>query len=229
MDNNTDSQNNDTAVPSPATEASSTPVAPPEPATPAVDAAPSLTPEAVAPVSNATPPAPAAPRKASKAKLVLLLLLIIILCASGTGVGGYLFSNNKAKKDELTLNNQIAVINADIHTLPAGATKVSDCIPGMGIHYLPKTSDPIYGPFILTNKEGKVIAMEYMVSKDMYTPIPNTNPPVELVEKNSSLFGWKFDHIEFSHLPKGHEGYMVDHNDIHLYTVTADQEKKACI
>jgi len=187
---------------------------------------------APAPAPETPPPQPpvvTAPHAKGMIGKSVLVLLVAILCIIVAGVGGYAYANNKAKTSEAGLNSQIAGLQSNSHQLPAGSTKVSDCIPDMGFHYLPKGSDPLYGPFVLVNKEGKVIGLEYMASADMYTPIPNTNPPVQLIEKNSPLFGWKFDHIEFSHLPLGHEGFMRDHIDIHLFTVTADQEKQACV
>ena len=159
----------------------------------------------------------------------ILLVVLVILLIGGAAAVGYNLSNNKAKKETATLNSQLAVLKSNSHELPAGAVKVSDCIPNMGAHYLPKASDPEYGPFVLVNKAGKVIGLEYMASKDMYTAIPNTNPPVELIMKDSPLSGWKFDHIEFSHLPKGHEGLLIDHIDVHLFTVTPKQQKQSCI
>ncbi len=158
-----------------------------------------------------------------------LLVVVAVLCAAGAGFGGYTVSNNKAKKDKTALSNKIATLQQNTHELPADAVKVSECIPNMGAHYLPKGADSTYGPFMMVNKDGRVIGIEYMVSQDMYIPIPKTEPPVELIEKNSPMYGWGYDHTELSHLPKGHEGFLKNHTDVHLYTVTPDQQKNACL
>lgn len=190
---------------------------------------PPAPPQAPVEVPPSTPPVVTAPHAGAMRGKSLLIVLVTVLCVIFAGVGGYAYANNKAKTNEAGLHTQITSLQSNAHQLPAGSTKVSDCIPDMGFHYLPKGSDPLYGPFVLVNKEGKVIGLEYMASADMYIPIPNTNPPVQLIEKNSPLFGWKFDHIEFSHLPLGHEGFMRDHIDIHLFTVTTTQENNACV
>ena len=190
--------------------------------------------ELEAPVAAVVPPPPDVmappPKKSSGSgmKKVIWLFIVLILIAAAA-FGAYKMTQQKADKKTAELNSQIAVLNSNEHILPAGTIKVSDCIPNMGYHYLTKSSDPEYGPFLILNKKNKVIGVEYMVSKAMYTAIPKTDPPVELITKDSPMYGWKFDHADVSHLPKGHEGLMVDHIDVHLYTVTADQQKQACI
>ena len=190
--------------------------------------------EPAAPVDTVVPPPPDVmappPKKSSGSgmKKVIWLFIVLILIAAAA-FGAYKMTQQKADKKTAELNSQIAVLNSNEHILPAGTIKVSDCIPNMGYHYLTKSSDPEYGPFLILNKKNKVIGVEYMVSKAMYTAIPKTDPPVELITKYSPMYGWKFDHADVSHLPKGHEGLMVDHIDVHLYTVTVDQQKQACI
>jgi hypothetical protein len=189
---------------------------------PDINASPTLTtPQASQPV----------PDEKSQKHLVrwVLLFLLIALFAGAALYGGYHLSNNKAQKDKAALNSQIAVLESNTHELPADAVKVSECIPNMGGHYLPKGADPEYGPFMVVNKANKVIGIEYMASKDMYTPIPQTDPPVEMLMKDSPMYGWKYDHAEITHLPKGHEGLERDHVDVHMYMVTAEQQKNVCI
>ena len=160
---------------------------------------------------------------------MIVAALLLVLAIPASAYAGYTNSKQKSDKKIAALNTQIATLESGEHELPEGAIKVSDCIPNMGYHYITKTSDKEYGPFLLVTKKNKVIGVEYMADKDMYTAIPKTDPPVEVVLKNSPMFGWKFDHTEFSHAPKGHEGLLVDHIDVHNYTVTADQQKQACI
>jgi hypothetical protein len=161
-------------------------------------------------------------------KSILLFIFVIALIAVA-GIGGYILADSKAKKETGTLKSQITALESNVHELPADAIKVSECIPNMGAHYLPKDSDPQYGPFLLVNKANKVIGVEFMASQDMYTAIPGTEPPVSVLTKNSPLYGWKFDHLELSHTPEGHPGFLEDHIDAHLYTVTREEQKQACI
>ncbi|MBA2279480.1 hypothetical protein H0V99_03530 [Candidatus Saccharibacteria bacterium] len=168
------------------------------------------------------------PAKERKSPLLLILVLLVLLVPIAA-ITGYKMSDQKAKKDIAVINNQLAVLQSNAHELPEGAFKVSDCIPNMGSHYLTPTSDPEYGPFYLVSKAGKVIGVEYMASEDMYTAIPETDPPVELITKDSPLFGWKFDHTEVSHMKEGHEGLLEDHVDVHYYTVNPEQQSQACI
>lgn len=142
---------------------------------------------------------------------------------------GYKLSDSKSDKQLAELNSKIASLQTTTHDLPEGAVKLSECIPNMGAHYLPKGADPQYGPFLLVNKAGKVIGTEFMASADMYSPIPGIVPPVSVLMKDSPMYSWKYDHAELSHTPKGHEGFEKDHIDFHVYTVTADEQKQACI
>jgi hypothetical protein len=185
-------------------------------------------PTLTSPMATQAPTSSSTPKKSSKLMMVLMPLLVIVLSLIAA-YGGYKSSSQKSDKKITALNSQIALIESNEHALPDGAIKVSDCIPNMGFHYVTKTSDKEYGPFLLVTKSNKVIGVEYMADKDMYTAIPNTNPPVEVITKDSPMFGWKYDHTEFGRAPKGHEGLMVDHIDVHMYTVTADQQKQACI
>jgi hypothetical protein len=160
-------------------------------------------------------------------KIALLALAIVGLVAVSSGAT-YAYMTSTKRKSETSFNNQIAALQNPEYTLPEGAVKVSDCVPSMGVHYILKDSDPEYGPFVVTNNKGKVIGIEYMAAGDMYTNIPNTDPPVALVEKNSPVFGWKINHAEVSHLPKGHPGLTRDHVDVHLFTVSMEEEMNAC-
>jgi len=181
--------------------------------------------------STPTPPtqAPAPPtaKKGSTGKVLGFLFVVLLLMAAA--YGGYHFSESKAKKEALAFNSQIAALQSTTHELPADAVKLSECIPNMGSHYLPKGADQQYGPFLLVNKSGKVIGAEFMASADMYTPIPGVVPAVSVLMKDSPLYGWKYDHAELSHTPQGHEGFNKDHIDFHVYSVTPDEQKQACI
>ncbi|MDB5182973.1 MAG: hypothetical protein JWO47_757 [Candidatus Saccharibacteria bacterium] len=176
-------------------------------------------------------PSSMAPKKSSKKMMVMMLaVLLAVVLVAAAGFAGYKASASKGDKKAAELNSKIALLESNEHSVPSTAIKVSECVPNMGAHYMAtKDADPEYGPFLLVTKSNKVIGVEYMASSDMYTKIPNTDPPVEVITKNSPMYGWKFDHAEVSHLPKGHEGLLEDHIDIHLYTVNSDQQKQACI
>jgi hypothetical protein len=171
---------------------------------------------------------PSAPKQRGVAKGAMVLVIAVVMATVGA-LGGYSFANSNSQEEINKLKVQIAAHEVTTHELPEGAIKVSECIPNMGAHYMPKGADPQYGPFLLVSKANKVIGMEYMVSDDMYTAIPGIEPPVEILPKESSLSGWKFDHLEFSRAPEGHEGFLEDHIDLHLYTVTPEQKKQACL
>jgi hypothetical protein len=198
-------------------ESSSTPSQDNIPATPPADATPSTTP----------PPAPANIGSKNPVKLLIVLLVVLVVAGASSGAT-YMLAASGRHKSEKALKKEIAALNSTDYKLPAGSTQLGDCVPSMGVHHMLKDSDPEYGPFIVTNKQGKVIGIEYMAAADMYTNIPNTDPPVQLVEKNSPVYGWKIDHIEVSHLPKGHPGLERDHIDVHLYTVDMEEEMNAC-
>jgi|GEM_PF-3734517 len=228
MENNSD-QSGSLVQPTSTTPAEAPAEAPATPPTPAP--APEAAMPDPAPSMDTKPPEPP---KAEKPKggggmmKKVLMIVLVVLIPVGAFLGYYM-SNQKANKDKAKLNSDILALQATLHDLPVGAAKVSDCIPNMGYHYVTKTSDKEYGPFLLVNKQDKVIGVEYMAAQDMYTAIPGTDPPVQLVEKNSPMYGWKFDHFEISHLPKGHEGLLRDHIDVHLFTVPASVEKNACV
>ncbi len=180
-------------------------------------------------LNSAQPAIAPQPNGKSPVGLILGVLLVVLLSASVAGFGGYKLSDNKAKKSQADLKTEIVALQSKTHTIPADAIKVSDCIPNMGAHFLPKGSDPQYGPFILGNKAGQAIGVEYMAAPAMFTAIPKTDPPVEIITKASPMYGWSYDHSEQSHLPKGHEGFLINHTDIHLFTVSLDEQSKACI
>ncbi len=179
------------------------------------------------PVAPTTPAlaASASPRKSS---LLPWLISLALLIAAAAAVAYFSMASDKAKKESASLNTQITALKDNTHDLPADAVKLSECIPNMGFHYVPKGGDPIYGPIYTVNKAGKITGVEYMFSNDMFTAIPNTIVPVSVVTKDSPMYDWKYNHVDVSHTPEGHHGYLVDHKDIHMYTVTPEERKLAC-
>ncbi len=171
-----------------------------------------------------------APKKSSSKKMMIIIIVMIavVLGLAGAAYGGYSSWKSKADKTAVELYKKIALLEADEHDLPEGTTQITACVPNMGSHRLVKGGDPEYGPFLLVTKQNKVVGVEYMVVTDMYTKIPNTNPPAEIIDKASPMYGWKFDHAKVSHLPQGHVGNLHEHTDIHLYTESAEKLKNAC-
>lgn len=161
--------------------------------------------------------------------LVVGLVMLVLLAGVATVAVSARAADKKSKDEVTTLKKSLSVAKATTHDLPADAIKVSECIPNMGYHYLPAGADKIYGPFLLVSKVGRVIGVEYMFDNTMMTPIPKVVPPVELILKDSPMYGWTFDHTEMSHAPQGHDGFLKDHNDIHNYTVTPEIQKQACV
>lgn len=166
--------------------------------------------------------------KISKIKL-LLILFIVAIVAGAALFGGYSVAKSSGDSEIEKLNSKIAKISAVTHELPSDAVELSKCIPNMGFHYQPKGADPEYGPFLLVNAKKEVIGVEYMHSPDMYTAVPNTTTAVSVVLKETPMYNWTYDHADMSYWPDGHHGLLEAHNDTHMYTVTRDDQKQACI
>lgn len=201
---------------------------------PAQDVAPA-TPTAVnndPPTVEQSAPEPSQPPKSKKGPLKVLALVLLVVIVAVLAAGAAYAVEHKKVNDlqsaQALVNSQLVALKSTDYKLPAGAVQVSQCIPSQGFHNIIKGSDKEYGPFILTNMQHKVIGLEYMAAPDMYTPIPGTNPPVAVIMKNSPMLGWKFDHAEFDQLPKGHPGLERSHIDVHMFTVSRQQEQDAC-
>jgi hypothetical protein len=166
--------------------------------------------------------------KRSKVNLFFVGLLLVAVVVASAAALNFRSQANKAKLDAEAIKSQLNTAQATTHDLPPDAVKLSECIPNMGYHYLPKGADPLYGPLLLVNKAGRVIGVEYMASDDMYTAIPNTDPAVAVLLKDSPMYGWRFDHTEFSQALNGHEGFEKKHVDVHNYTVSLEEQKQAC-
>lgn len=112
-------------------------------------------------------------------------------------------------------------------TLPAGAQKVSDCIPAMGEHWANPANLP-FGPFYLV-ADKNVVGIEYMISEDeLRKNILTTGDEKEGKPVVMPNLGMAFDHIELNYEPNGHEGYTIPHYDLHMYLVPQEQEQKIC-
>lgn len=172
---------------------------------------------------------PIMPPKKSGLKKIILLVISLLLIAGAAAAAGYYYMQAQEAQDEITkLKAEKVAAASGLHDLPADAVKVSECVPNMGYHYLAKDADPIYGPFLLVNKSGKVIGVEYMYDQTMLQPIPNLKPPIEVLPKNTPLYNWTYDHGEISRANEGHDGFLLDHYDFHAYTVNTEIRAQAC-
>jgi hypothetical protein len=161
-------------------------------------------------------------------KLALLGAALLFALISSVAVY-FVLANRDSQQKISELEKQISVLGADTHDLPQGAIQASECIPNMGFHYIDPDSDPRFGPYYLVNKQGKVIGFEYMFNHSMLTSVPaGIDLEVLLTDGPVSLHGWQYESIEFARSPSGHPGFTEDHVDVHAYTVTPVEQKKAC-
>lgn len=167
---------------------------------------------------------------AGKKKLIFLVVGIALMLSIIAVAVYFALAASKANKDATALKADLAMATAKTHELPSSAQKVSECVPNMGYHYLFEGGTVEFGPFYLVNTRGEVIGLEFMYSNDMFTPIPGQEIPVEVImaEGGLSLNQWQFDKMEISHLPQGHPSFERDHVDIHLYTVSQEEQARAC-
>ncbi len=163
-----------------------------------------------------------------KRKIALIAAAVLFAFVSAIAVY-FVLAHSDSKKKVADLEKQIATLTADTHDLPEGAIQVSECIPNMGFHYIDPDSDPRFGPYYLVNKQGKVIGSEYMFNNSMLTSIPaGIDLEVLLTDGPVALHGWQYESIDFARSPSGHPGFVEDHLDVHVYTVTPEEQKKSC-
>lgn len=163
-------------------------------------------------------------------KILLMAIIIVVFVLAFASAAYFALENNKAKNDIEALKSQIAVLDANTHELPEGLIQVTDCIPNMGFHYIDPNNDPRFGPIYLVSKDGEVIGYEFMFNNSMLTSIPGQEIALEvlLTDGPIDLHDWQFNSIDFSRSPEGHDGFEEDHSDVHLYTVTPEEQARAC-
>ena len=149
---------------------------------------------------------------------LLLGLLVVFILLIGTNSILFLV----LKGNDLT-----GFVVADQVALPAGAVKLSECIPNMGIHYA-NPADMPFGPIYLMDK-GKVIGIEYMIHEDeLEENIMQIGE--EKIGKTVVMpaLGKTYDHIELNYMIEGHEGDTEPHYDIHMYLISVEEQKQLC-
>lgn len=165
----------------------------------------------------------------SRKKIAFGLFGMALLIAFGSVV--YFAMGQKKANDEVaSLKARIQEIDSNVHDIPEGAIKLSECVPNMGFHYMEQGVDPKFGPLILVNTKGKVIGYEYMFNDSMLTEIPDAGIPLEVLLTNGPVLlnDWQYNSIDFSRATAGHPGFEDDHFDVHLYTVDPEEQKRAC-
>ncbi len=184
------------------------------------------------------------PRKPNSrySKIGFSAILSVVLLLAGI-LGGFstawLYSQSQINE----LNTQLSEANSKIDELEDNLTKydypkkitLSDdwiiegpVIPMMGQHAVNPDNMPL-GPILLLGKEGSLIGIEYMFTKEMMDEMGLQNGeetiltlqglPVSIPELGIEAH---VQHINIEYLPQGHEGFTVPHYDIHIYFV--DQE-----
>jgi hypothetical protein len=99
--------------------------------------------------------------------------------------------------------------------LPEGVVQVSPFIPGMGEHWANPANLPL-GP-IYCVMDGRVTCMEYMISQADFQAGKSF---LELRPWFAGAGQPDIDHMEFTFMPHGHEGFEVPHFDVHMYFVS---------
>ncbi len=110
-------------------------------------------------------------------------------------------------------------------TLPEGAEKLSEIVPGMGEHWANPAQLPL-GPVYLVH-DGEVIGVEYMFTTNLMQEVTANTPEGEVTFKqlpglpvNSYV-----NHMGIEFLPEGHEGFKEPHFDVHLYFISPGERQ----
>lgn len=153
---------------------------------------------------DTTPTQASVPQKKANAGKFLITALISLIV--GLALGYALFYKNYAANP--SQNNDINVENGEI-ALPSDVVQIQSCANNKGTLYV-KSADIPVGP-VYMYYEGKVIGIEFMLSKEEFLSGKSY--------KYLSGLGIKVDHINIGLLSAGHEGYTAPHYHVDLYTV----------
>jgi hypothetical protein len=156
------------------------------------------TPESMPATILPTPPSSGRPRL----KLIMVAALSLVVLAAAS-VGSYLVGKHNAKPMESTTSTTTSM------AIPAGATIIEKCQPGLGTQYvLPKNipDGPVYNVY-----KGKVIGIEYM--SDLATL-----SKIGTIIGNLPLYGQKYDHINIMSMA-AHAGYPTAHYQVDVMMV----------
>lgn len=188
--------------------ADSTPVVP---TTAATAPAPSLTMhDSTAQGSVQLPPAGAAPAQKHASWKLAVYIVVGLAVLGGASFGSYLAGKHAAHP---------APVMADassVKKVPAGATIIEQCEPGLGTQYvLPKDipNGPVYNVY-----KGKLIGIEYMTD---LAELEKLNTVLD----NLPLYSQTYDHINIMSMP-AHSGFPTPHYQVDVMMVPASTTKQ---
>lgn len=104
--------------------------------------------------------------------------------------------------------------------LPPGTIRLTPCVPGMGEHWANPADMPL-GP-IYGVHEGRVVFVEIMPSQEDFAN------GVSWLDVLHPISGYAIDHVDFEFVDGGHEGYEINHYDIHAYFMTHEEHGQIC-
>jgi hypothetical protein len=145
---------------------------------------------------------------------MLVLKGLVVFCFAMSLATASAFAS-ESQAQPMNLPPQPSVKPAGI---PEGYMMVSPCIAGMGEHWAnPKNfNDVIYG-----TANGKLIFTEIMV------PLTTLSSGFNYANLTAAP-GHTIDHVAMEWHPKGHEGMMVPHYDVHAYYIPLAKQKAVC-
>jgi hypothetical protein len=175
----------------------------------------------------------------------ILLALLSVFSLTVTGIAMWQYSQSRSIAAEaVSLRQQLqAAQQANRPSLPAGAVKLSGCIPGMGEHWADPADLP-QGPFYGV-ENGEVLSIEYMWSPDQ---VPGFNTAkftqqqfldylkqhnlsfAGFIQQNSKLHDLhRYNVASFDLSNSGpHLGMIEPHLDLHFNFVDAQRLALVC-
>lgn len=165
-----------------------------------------------------------------------LIPVLIVLCIVFISVSGFLFYKIASRSPVVdTAVNDASLPTVKNLTVPAGAIKISGCIPHEGEHWVEIDKLP-HGPYYVAHN-GIVTALDYMLTED---DIPGKDfahkslpEELEYMQANNMDLSDLVHHLDKEYaVPPGvtvkswsihwtppHGGLIVPHYDMHLYLV----------
>lgn len=162
---------------------------------------------------QSTPAPVAQPAAGNTIKTSLALGIAAVTLIIGL-LGGYVLVQSFAGKPQGEQKPEAQENNTTL-VLPDDASLIQSCSDRRGSLYV-KAADIPVGPIYMVNN-GKVIGLEYMLSKDEFLQGKSY--------KDLKALGLKVDHVNIGLLSQGHEGYTNSHYHVDMYTVGRSVEE----